>query len=394
MSEIQNRGFELEEDMATVDLDRENHLLVIAIDEYEHVRTLSNCVRDAEAFIEVLVNQYQFDARNITKLYNDKASRSEIVDTLDNLANDLTEDDNLLIYFAGHGYYKRNTRTGFIVPVDGKTSRISTLIFNSQIRDYIFGMAVHHLFLLVDSCFSGELILRSTDDEVNKMEASYAQKANAFPSRWGLAAGLIEKVSDGLVGDHSPFANSLISFLTRYPGDQFAVSELIQHVKKTTTYNASQTPTGGVLKNTKDQGGEFIFRKKGAKALDITASKSQGESRASDEKPNQVQEVDVSPQKAQEEFGQVEIKTEKVPEEDMPIKKQLKNLLIEGHLMEILDRLEDHLPPYDANTIILLKSQLNSLNRDIGNSLISAENAEIRSNRLKHTITQMIDKIP
>jgi len=40
-----------------------NYLLAISIDQYEHAPRLSNCVRDAEAFIEVLTQKYNFEAK-------------------------------------------------------------------------------------------------------------------------------------------------------------------------------------------------------------------------------------------------------------------------------------------------------------------------------------------
>lgn len=55
-----------------------NHLLVIAIDEYAHCPKLSNCVKDAREFIEVLTDRYQFDPDNITTLYNAEATRPNI----------------------------------------------------------------------------------------------------------------------------------------------------------------------------------------------------------------------------------------------------------------------------------------------------------------------------
>ena len=66
-----------------------------------------------------------------------------------------------------------------------------------------------HTFLIVDSCFSGSLF--ATKD----IGDAFAAKAGSFPSRWGLAAGMIEKVSDGFHGDNSPFAKAIITFLEK-----------------------------------------------------------------------------------------------------------------------------------------------------------------------------------
>ena len=240
-----------------------NYLLAIGIDQYEHVGKLKNCVGDARAFVEVLEAHYGFSRKNIKELYNEDASQENIIEELEQLSETLGEKDNLIVYFAGHGIYKKRTQMGYLVPVGGKREKVASLIFNGRIRGYINGIQAHHIFLVVDSCFSGDLILRSRG-EGNPIGAieSYAQKVASKPSRWGLAAGRIEEVADGIAGNHSPFNKTLVTFLKTHSSAQFAVSELINHVCKITTYNADQTPIGGILDKAGHQGGEFVFRRK------------------------------------------------------------------------------------------------------------------------------------
>ena len=173
----------------------------------------------------------------------------------------MSQQDNVVMYFAGHGLYDFENKIGFLAPVEGIKDKDWSLIYNSTIRQYIEGYTAHHVFLVVDSCFSGDLILRSRGEKRGAIEA-YAQRVGAKPSRWGLAAGRIEKVADGMIGNHSPFNRALVNFLKNPPSTQFAVSELINEVSKITTYNADQTPIGGILNKTGHLGGEFVFRKK------------------------------------------------------------------------------------------------------------------------------------
>ena len=240
-----------------------NYLLAIGIDAYRHLGKLHNCVADAKAFVEVLNEEYGFDETHTTEIYNEDATREGILSAFQLLSSTLTDQDNLLIYFAGHGYYKSQSKIGFLVPVDGQKEANWSLIFNSSIRDYIRGLPAHHIFLVVDSCFSGDLILRSRGgDTFAKAGERYADRVDSLPSRWGLAAGRIEEVADGIAGNHSPFNKSLVTFLKNHPTKSFAVSDLINHVSRITTYNADQTPIGGVLDKTGHQGGEFVFRRK------------------------------------------------------------------------------------------------------------------------------------
>ena len=225
-------------------------MLAIGIDQYEHVGKLKNCVADTKAFVDVLKDQYGFSRENISEFYNKAATRAHIVEELDRLSETLEEKDNLIIYFAGHGVYKERSQMGFLVPVGGKPNSVSSLIFNGLIRSFIRGFVAHHVFLVVDSCFSGDLLLRSRGEGDEPVER-YAEKVGCKPSRWGLAAGRIEEVSDGIAGNHSPFNKTLVTFLKTHSSRQFAISELINHVCKITTYNADQTPIGGILDKAK-----------------------------------------------------------------------------------------------------------------------------------------------
>ncbi|MEZ4776280.1 MAG: SUMF1/EgtB/PvdO family nonheme iron enzyme [Bacteroidia bacterium] len=235
---------------------RRNHLLVIGIDQYAHFQKLNNPVSDSNRLVEVLTERYRFEPGDVRTLFDKEATREGIIDALDELTAKVTPADNLLIYFAGHGYYRKVMKIGYLIPVDARKEKFSDLISNTTIRDYISAIQAHHTLLIVDSCFSGSLLHR--DAEVLKIKA-LADKVDRLPSRWGLAAGLVELVSDGPIGGSSPFAQSLLTYLRENNSPRFPVSELVQYVSKITTYNADQTPVGGVLDKTSHLGGQFVF---------------------------------------------------------------------------------------------------------------------------------------
>ncbi|EDN67552.1 hypothetical protein BGP_3550 [Beggiatoa sp. PS] len=63
---------------------------------------LKTAVNDARAVGKVLKNQYGFQ---VTTLLDREATRSNIVSQLNRLINGLNENEHLLIYYAGHGYF-------------------------------------------------------------------------------------------------------------------------------------------------------------------------------------------------------------------------------------------------------------------------------------------------
>ncbi len=61
-----------------------NYLIAIAIDKYKHAPPLSNCVRDAEDFIQILTSKYDFEQKKdgqqlIFTLFNEQATRKNIL---------------------------------------------------------------------------------------------------------------------------------------------------------------------------------------------------------------------------------------------------------------------------------------------------------------------------
>ena len=231
-----------------------NYLLAIAINEYQHHPKLSNCVRDAAQLVRVLQEKYGFQPDHTVSLFDQEATAANLYTHLVELSQEVQPQDNVVVYFSGHGFYDRSDRTGHLVPVEAPAGAVWHYFSNANLVNRIRAINSFHTFLIVDSCFSGSLF---ASKDVGA--AALAEVVEGLPSRWALAAGQIETVEDGLHGDHSPFAKALLSYLELNNSPLVPASELIQHVKRVTPHNARQTPVGGVLFKTGDVGGEFVF---------------------------------------------------------------------------------------------------------------------------------------
>src|SRR5690606_24323478 len=139
-----------------------------------------------------------------------------------------------IIHFAGHGSIHPKTEKGFWIPQNAENS-ISDFIPNSTIIDTILGIDAKHILLIVDSCFSGSLLSQTRAS----VEFHYS-KLNESKSRWVLASGRNEKVSDGNPGSGSPFSIILNEFLKQNTYNTFSVSELATAVTKGTGSIAKQ----------------------------------------------------------------------------------------------------------------------------------------------------------
>ena len=244
-----------------------NYILSIGIDDYSSVSKLNNAVRDAKEFTNLLLGRYTFEESDVVEIYNNSATRAEIIETFRKLMERLNEEDSLIIYFSGHGDYDDMMNMGYWIPVDAKSGERHTYIENTTIINYIRAMKSKHTFLVADSCFSGALFSQN--------RRLYADVVADKKSRWALTSGRIELVSDGIIGDNSPFANCLLEFLKNNNESKLPISKLVNYVKITVGDNVEQTPQGNPLYGVGDEGGELVLELKNNNESIIIGAKHQ-----------------------------------------------------------------------------------------------------------------------
>ena len=235
-----------------------NYLLAISIDQYEHAPPLANCVQDAKAFIEVLTDKYDFEAEKegkqlIYQLIDKQATRKNILKKLTEFKKKVGPEDNLIIYFSGHGETADNT--GFWIPVEARPSEEDEFISTGEIIRKLNVINSFHTFLLIDACFSGSLF-----STYKNTKAGVASK----PSRWGLAASHSREVAlDGNKGENSPFADRLLKILRDNMEDlsiHELSNELIKEVSRIT--RQKQVPVFQPLNVKGHELGQYVFHLK------------------------------------------------------------------------------------------------------------------------------------
>ena len=75
------------------------HAVVIGINAYESLPKLKTAISDARAVAETLEADYGYTVHLM-----ENPTRADIIDKFDELRETLAEEDNLLIYYAGHGW--------------------------------------------------------------------------------------------------------------------------------------------------------------------------------------------------------------------------------------------------------------------------------------------------
>ena len=248
-----NRGLDLESATPAFDPTKgRNHLLVVGIDAYQHWPVLHNAVRDAQTFVKILCQQYQFEEADVVQLFNEEASEGGIYRALRALKRSMGLHDSLVIYYSGHGFFDHDFDEGYWVPQDARKEAEETYISNANILKRINALDGQHILMIVDSCFSGSLLTSTRNASVDEH----------FPSRRVVCSGRLEVVSDGAPGRHSPFADLLIDRLRDNTAPVLNTTALVQHIKEHMPKLSQQAPVDGRLQNSSDRGGEFIFHLK------------------------------------------------------------------------------------------------------------------------------------
>ena len=245
-----------------------NYLLAIGIDNYAHCPKLYNAVKDVQDLVAVLTKRFQFELPNIKTLFDQQATKRNIYAAFEYFAEKVTPADNFIIYFSGHGEYKKIFNLGYWIPVEAEQQAVDQYIPNSEVRNILSAVKSHHTFLVVDSCFSGALFSKGTGKNISL-------RKERDPSRWGLTAGRNEIVTDGQPGDNSPFAKSIL-YQLQHTEEPVGVAELCNKVLEVVAANADQTPRGEPLKVEGHQGGQFVFHLKIDEAADWQEAREKG----------------------------------------------------------------------------------------------------------------------
>ena len=238
--------------------------LVIGINSYQgYWRPLKNAVNDADGFANVLRNEYQFD--EVHTLLDEQATRRNIIQKFEWLAGNATKDDNVLIFYAGHGQFNKGLNKGYWVPFDAQSNSVADYVSNNDVKTFLGGIPSKHTLLITDACFAGDIFRGSKTESIkfdpNNME-KYYREVYRKQSRLALTSGGVEEVSDAGRDDHSIFTYYLIKALQENDKKYFDASQLFGEFRMAVTNNSEQTPMLQVIRDTNDEGGQFIFIRK------------------------------------------------------------------------------------------------------------------------------------
>jgi len=189
------------------------YALIIGNDTYAAYPALKSADSDAKAIAGVLQSRYGYDVRLLKN-----ANRFEILSALNDMREQLKENDNLLVYYAGHGEIDA-ARQGYWLPVDAQQNTPTSWISNRAVSDILTTMEAKHVLVIADSCYSGTMTRSSLATFGGGMPDSawgdWVKTMVAGRSRTALTSGGVAPVADAASNsEHSVFASALLSVLS------------------------------------------------------------------------------------------------------------------------------------------------------------------------------------
>ena len=227
-----------------------NFAVIIGNNKYDDplINELDEPLKDAQDFFNTITGDYNFEPENVKFLKN--ATKAEIIGTLHELRSKVTPTDNLLIFYAGHGFWDQGMGVGYWLPRDAAKNNPVNWLPNTDLTNYLGAIKTKHTLLIADACFSGGIFKTRA-----AFSATYAiEMLYQLNSRKAITSGYLSEVPD-----KSVFFQYLIKNLKENQNDYLSAEELFSKFRLAVINNSENVPQFGTIQNVGDEGGDFIF---------------------------------------------------------------------------------------------------------------------------------------
>ena len=237
------------------------YALVIGNSQYEQLPAVASAEHDAKAMDALLRDSYGFQTRLLIN-----AKNAQILSTLYQLSQTLTPNDNLLVYYAGHGKRDLRNRRGWWLPVDAASDAgaKTNWLPNQEVSDRLALIPARHILVLADASYVGDITRGAPQPEPQNMTPAqwtkYIETTKSKRARLALSSGADEPLGSG---QSSRFTSTVISVLQKQKG-VFPASRLHRELVNTLTADqqATSVPTFAPLQSAFHDGVDFLFQRR------------------------------------------------------------------------------------------------------------------------------------
>jgi tRNA A-37 threonylcarbamoyl transferase component Bud32 len=182
------------------------HALVIGNNDYRAgLPSLHSAEPDARAVASALAG-FGFDVELVTN-----ATRDTTLRALERVGGAVREGDNLLLFYAGHGFVDEGGR-GYWQPVDAEQANTANWISSVEISELLTDSPARRVLVIADSCFSGALLEEERPDGGALTPDAVRARAGRR-ARLAITSGALQPVLDAGRDGHSVFSGALLEVL-------------------------------------------------------------------------------------------------------------------------------------------------------------------------------------
>jgi hypothetical protein len=132
-----------------------NYALIVGIERYRDVPAATGGRADAEQFAQLAKQTLGLKDDHVRLATEDHATRTDVLEGLKWLRDNVTAGGRVYFYFSGHGAPSPDTST-YLLPYDGDPRDVAgTAIAMSDVMSQLGQTHAHDVLAIVDSCFSG-----------------------------------------------------------------------------------------------------------------------------------------------------------------------------------------------------------------------------------------------
>lgn len=243
------------------------YALVIGNEDYasfqRNVNKESNvpfAIRDAEVFKNYLHKLYGMPLENIDFLKNATfGEMSQAISRLERLMDLDGENNDIVIYYSGHGMPEESSKEPYLIPVDINGNNVSQGIALKDLMKRLSDKPHGKISLIIDACFSGlgknEPLVGLKGITIKPINPELGDNMLLLSSSSGNESSVVDQENQ-----HGLFTYELLKLLKENKGD-ISIQDLYNTLRKEVGINAIkkldkvQTPAILLGKNLKDQAG-------------------------------------------------------------------------------------------------------------------------------------------
>jgi len=238
------------------------YALLIGVQSYELLDDLASPTNDVGRIAEILADRYGFSVISLAD-----PDQLTVMRAINQLNETLGDNDNLLIYFSGHGsrLVSGSREVGYWLPTNAEPSPDDTLwVPNDFVSRHLGRIDAQRVLVIADSCYAG--LLGDDPGYVMVGEGNYSDEYIQWKmpkrSRLVISSGGDAPVVDEAEQMHSIFARALLETLATNE-QVLTAPELFLRIRNLVRgAPAVQAPHDPELKALKDAGhevGDFFF---------------------------------------------------------------------------------------------------------------------------------------